>query len=326
VLAIEDQEEFAILMRLVLRAWGHDGCLLPRDQALLAVWSGSSEATVGWVVEAHFIEEGIGLAYPPLLERFKKLEEAHLSRVNRGRKGGKSSGKTRRSKSTKQCFDNDAKQCFDEARSSTSSAKQCFDSASDVKSTTCDEEKNPASRARVRSINNIPRVSDQNHLRGTGGAAREGDQEETVVLPDSAPPKKKRARKLDPIWEALVEALGFAPETTSERGRWNKAIKELRQIGATPEQIGARSREYLSRFQGRASLTPTALTSNWSLLASAPKPAPSRIKYSNDLPAGWTEQSWAEFSERQDRAAAKRKEDREAYVKGRPFGNLRPPV
>lgn len=40
----------------------------------------------------------------------------------------------------------------------------------------------------------------------------------------------------DPIWEALTEAFGEV-RTPSERGRRNRAVRELREAQATPEEI-----------------------------------------------------------------------------------------
>lgn len=43
-------------------------------------------------------------------------------------------------------------------------------------------------------------------------------------------------RPRDELWDALTEHFG-EPRTTSERGRRNKAVKELREAGATSEEI-----------------------------------------------------------------------------------------
>lgn len=40
----------------------------------------------------------------------------------------------------------------------------------------------------------------------------------------------------DPIWEALTAAFGEV-RTPSERGRRNRAVRELREAKATPEEI-----------------------------------------------------------------------------------------
>lgn len=83
-------------------------------------------------------------------------------------------------------------------------------------------------------------------------------------------------RKRDLLWEELVAVCGASPGemTKSERGRYNHALAELREAGATPEQVRQRAGEYRSRYSG-APLTPTALAAHWSALrpqARVPRP------------------------------------------------------
>jgi hypothetical protein len=78
------------------------------------------------------------------------------------------------------------------------------------------------------------------------------------------------ARKSDPLWDAFVREMGSAPETQSERGAWNKAAKELRDVGATPEQVRQRCTEYRARWP-KTDLTPPALARHWGALA---RPSP----------------------------------------------------
>lgn len=85
----------------------------------------------------------------------------------------------------------------------------------------------------------------------------------------------ERAR--DELWDALISVLKERPATASERGRWNKALKDLRDAGATADDIHVRAREYRKRYPD-AALTPTALSSNWGSLApkrSSVPPCPS---------------------------------------------------
>lgn len=44
------------------------------------------------------------------------------------------------------------------------------------------------------------------------------------------------SEKRDEIWDALTEAFGEV-RTSPERGRRNRAVRELREAGATPEEI-----------------------------------------------------------------------------------------
>lgn len=80
-------------------------------------------------------------------------------------------------------------------------------------------------------------------------------------------------RTRDLLWEALVKACHADDEemTKSERGRYNKALKELREAGATPEEVGKRARFWRQTYPG-ASLTPTALATHWSALKPPPSP------------------------------------------------------
>jgi len=79
--------------------------------------------------------------------------------------------------------------------------------------------------------------------------------------------QKERAtkeRKADPVWDGFVAWLGRAePETRDERGKWNVAAKQLRDIGVDdPDEIVRRGRMYERTYQG-AARTPNALVSRW---------------------------------------------------------------
>lgn len=79
-------------------------------------------------------------------------------------------------------------------------------------------------------------------------------------------------RDRDELWDAMILALGLdsAGMTRSERGRINRALMELREVKATPEQVTARAREYVKRWP-MVSLTATALTAHWSSLGPSRK-------------------------------------------------------
>ena len=72
----------------------------------------------------------------------------------------------------------------------------------------------------------------------------------------------------DLLFESLASACGldWKQLTRTERGRLNKAVKELREIGATPEQVRERAAIYRQRCPDYF-LTPQALVGNWSLMA-----------------------------------------------------------
>lgn len=84
---------------------------------------------------------------------------------------------------------------------------------------------------------------------------------------EATPSKRPR----DETFEALVDVCGLILDelTKTERGRCNKAAKELREVGATPDGIRARAQVYRERWP-TADLTPQALTANYSLLGTAP--------------------------------------------------------
>lgn len=83
--------------------------------------------------------------------------------------------------------------------------------------------------------------------------------------------------KRDRLWEALVEVCraDATQMTKSERGRYNKALKELREVGATPDQIRSRAARWRGKYP-ELELTPTALTAQWSALA-PPQPRPRHV-------------------------------------------------
>lgn len=71
-------------------------------------------------------------------------------------------------------------------------------------------------------------------------------------------------RPRDPIWDVLAAGFGD-PATSSERGKRNRAVKELRDAGATPDQIIRRADAWPHHFPG-ATLTDTALVKHWTQL------------------------------------------------------------
>jgi hypothetical protein len=91
--------------------------------------------------------------------------------------------------------------------------------------------------------------------------------------------RKKRApnrtpRPADPIWDAVMGACSVPTNeklTPSSRGRYNRAVAELKAAEATPEEIVVRARRYTAKWPD-VSLTPNALASRWPELAVDPPP------------------------------------------------------
>lgn len=130
-------------------------------------------------------------------------------------------------------------------------------------------------------------VNFEKHQRITGKEAADGEKypnpkgkqrgnkRETPEKQPDAQEGKGRERKgiapsgaKDPdfLWEAMLQGCGIplpAKPTESERGAWNKSLKQLRDAGATPEEIGRRCAAYKLKWPG-VSLTPTALARHWS--------------------------------------------------------------
>ena len=79
-------------------------------------------------------------------------------------------------------------------------------------------------------------------------------------------PSRVRAR--DVLFETVAEVCGHSLQalTRSERGRINKATKELREVGAEPDAVRSAARQWQATYP-TARLTPTALVAHWSTLA-----------------------------------------------------------
>lgn len=88
------------------------------------------------------------------------------------------------------------------------------------------------------------------------------------------------------MWESLKAALGSAPETTSARGAWNKAIKELRQANVKPDQISQLCDVYRDIMPPNSLLTPTAIAKNLHILLHPP-PKGSGKANEPHVPKGW---------------------------------------
>lgn len=97
------------------------------------------------------------------------------------------------------------------------------------------------------------------------------NREVTETQGDNTLAAAPRQRKPDLLWDAMVEACGIntATLTKNERGRINEALKQLREVSATPDDIRRKAAAYRKTWPD-VSLTPTALVSHWSTLESKP--------------------------------------------------------
>ena len=81
----------------------------------------------------------------------------------------------------------------------------------------------------------------------------------------AAPPRKNpKQKEPDLLFEAIARActIDITQLTGTSRGQLNKATKELRDIGATPEQVADKARAYRHQYE-HATLTPVALVKHW---------------------------------------------------------------
>jgi biotin operon repressor len=87
----------------------------------------------------------------------------------------------------------------------------------------------------------------------------------------ATPPESVR-RPTDNLFEAVAKACGISLTslTRSSRGQLNKAVKELREVGATEQDVQAKAKAYRTQYPN-ATLTPTALVKHWSSFADIEK-------------------------------------------------------
>jgi hypothetical protein len=82
-------------------------------------------------------------------------------------------------------------------------------------------------------------------------------------LPAPASPTPA-VRRRDPLFDAVAEACGIDPGelTPTARGAVNKALADLRSVGAVPEDVFDRADAYRKAYP-RSTITPTALAKHW---------------------------------------------------------------
>lgn len=87
---------------------------------------------------------------------------------------------------------------------------------------------------------------------------------------------KVSTRAPDLLWEAVLAACGIdgAAITKSARGAYNRAVRDLREMGATPEDVAAKAAAWQRQWP-KATLTPTALARRWSEVSERAPASPS---------------------------------------------------
>ena len=131
---------------------------------------------------------------------------------------------------------------------------------------------------------------------GDTGVAGEGDagvpqneshKNESHRSSLAAPPREVSAKK-DELFEAVAKAcsIDWRNLTSSGRGPLNKAVKELREIGVTADQVGGRAAAYKKQYPD-AALTPIALTKHWAALAPVTKTYKESIWETYDPPESY---------------------------------------
>ena len=116
-------------------------------------------------------------------------------------------------------------------------------------------------------------VYDVSHAEGTEtvpASVSNQDRPETVPLSKterSVRTNTKSDRKPDLLFDAVCKVCGHDIKrlTSAERGRINRALKDLRAVQATPEQIETAAKRWRQMYPN-ATLTPTAIASHWSRL------------------------------------------------------------
>ena len=135
-------------------------------------------------------------------------------------------------------------------------------------------EKKAKQRAAKASQDQMSPGDTQGDSRGDSSEESRSSRTRTRV-PKGTSSGAAKPRKQDPIWDALMAACGVDTSQIPEdsRGAYNRAVKQLKEIKATPGQITLRAKRYRDKWT-TASLTPTALVRRWPELDTSTAPPP----------------------------------------------------
>jgi hypothetical protein len=86
-----------------------------------------------------------------------------------------------------------------------------------------------------------------------------------VPRPRDAPPPPDEL----PLWDALAAGIGVSPVTVAERGLYGGAVKQLRALGATGDDVLTRCANYRLTWPDM-DLTVPALLKHWSRMQHPP--------------------------------------------------------
>lgn len=102
------------------------------------------------------------------------------------------------------------------------------------------------------------------------------ESHDSVAAADAPRPTAKQPTPLkNPLWDALVSGIGIEPKTADEKSRYGKAIKQLKEIEATPEDVVVHCANYRAAWPD-LDLTVEALLKHWSRMDHPPPLRPVR--------------------------------------------------
>lgn len=124
----------------------------------------------------------------------------------------------------------------------------------------------PVLETRVYDVSAEGRETRPDVVGKSDGRKTRPDRKTERTKTEKEPPASSR-RERDLLFETIVDVTGQDARrlTPSERGRINKALKDLRAVDATPEQIRKAASRWTTTYPN-ARLTATAIAANWTTI------------------------------------------------------------